>query len=77
MVKKVLTFKSGNVPFSRNIQEWKGIVGDLTVFEVLLLSLGQLPILPALAARLESDLIRRAIFGTAAIEGNPLTEEQV
>ena len=36
-----------------------------------------LPILPGRAAKLEDELIRRSIFGTAAIEGNPLTEKQV
>jgi Fic family protein len=36
-----------------------------------------LPILPAWAARLNEDLIVRSIFGTAAIEGSPLTEPEV
>jgi Fic family protein len=38
---------------------------------------GTLPILPAWAAKLNEDLIVRSIFGTAAIEGNPLTEPEV
>ena len=33
--------------------------------------------LPWFAAKLEEDTIRRAIHSTAAIEGNPLSEEQV
>jgi Fic family protein len=36
-----------------------------------------LPILPELSSNLEQELIRRSIFGTAAIEGNPLTEDKV
>lgn len=75
-VRKVLTFKSGNFPFSRKIKR-EAISKNLAVFEVLLLSLSQFPILPAFAAKLETELIRRAIFGTAAIEGNPLSEERV
>lgn len=76
LVRKVLTFKSGNVPFSRNYDR-EAVSGNMVLFEVLLISLSQMPILPALASKLESDLIRRAIFGTAAIEGNPLSEERV
>jgi len=38
---------------------------------------GTLPILPAWAAELNEDLIARSIFGTAAIEGSPLTESEV
>jgi Fic family protein len=76
LVKKVLTFKSGNVPFSRNVKH-EAIANNFLFFEVLLVSISQVPILPALAAKLESELIRRAIFGTAAIEGNPLSEERV
>lgn len=40
-------------------------------------SIKRIPILPDQAALLETDLMRRSIFGTAAIEGNPLSEEQV
>ncbi|MCG7853802.1 MAG: hypothetical protein MIO92_14880, partial [Methanosarcinaceae archaeon] len=36
-----------------------------------------MPILPAWAVHLEEDLIRRSIFSTTAIEGNPLKEEEV
>lgn len=76
LVLKVPTFKSGHIPFSRNIRR-EAILDNLGVFEVLHLSLSQLPILPGLAARLDAEIIRRAIFGTAAIEGNPLSEERV
>lgn len=44
---------------------------------VLYKTIMDLPILPNLASGLEDELIKRSIFGTAAIEGNPLTEKQV
>ncbi len=40
-------------------------------------TLSALPILPTSAARLNEDLVVRSIFGTAAIEGSPLTEPEV
>ncbi len=36
-----------------------------------------LPILPSLFSQLEEEIIRRSIHGTAALEGNPLSEERV
>ncbi len=39
--------------------------------------LAELPILPAMAAKLNEDLIVRSIFGTAAIEGSSLSEPEV
>jgi len=45
--------------------------------KILYETVKDLPILPSLASDLEQELIRRSIFGTAAIEGNPLTEEKV
>ena len=41
------------------------------------MTFGTLPILPAWAVKLNEDLIVRSIFGTAAIEGSPLTEPEV
>jgi Fic family protein len=76
LVTKVMTFKSGNVPFSGHFQRDE-IMGQLIRFETLFHALAALPIVPALAAQLDTDLIRRSIFGTAAIEGNPLSEERV
>lgn len=76
LVAKVLTFKSGKVALSRKYR--RSAVGeDLVRFESLFIALCALPILPGLAAQLDTDLIRRSIFGTAAIEGNPLSEERV
>jgi Fic family protein len=75
-VKKVGTFKSGNFVFSRKFS-----VRELQPYrieaKILYETVKDLPILPALATNFERDLIRRSIFGTAAIEGNPLSEEQV
>ena len=76
MVKKVSTFKSGNFVFSRNYNE-----GELSPLllqsRILYETVRDLPILPELSAQIEEELIRRSIFGTAALEGNPLTEERV
>jgi Fic family protein len=44
---------------------------------VLYRTVNDLPILPRLATNLDEELIVRSIFGTAAIEGNPLEEEKV
>ena len=40
-------------------------------------TIADLPILPILYSQLEEELIRRSIHGTAALEGNPLSEERV
>lgn len=75
-VSKVLTFKSGAVALSRSFQRDE-IRENIVRFESLFQALAALPILPNIAAKLDADLIRRSIFGTAAIEGNPLSEERV
>ncbi len=75
-ITKVLTFKAGKVALSRNFAG-EAIRDNLVRFESLFGALAALPILPSLAASLDADLIRRSIFGTAAIEGNPLSEERV
>jgi Fic family protein len=76
LVKKVLTFKSGNFVLSRKFNE-----GELSLpllqSRILYETVRDLPILPGLSAQIEEELIRRSIFGTAALEGNPLTEERV
>ena len=36
-----------------------------------------LPVLQSLYSQLEEEIIRRSIHGTAALEGNPLSEERV
>jgi len=79
IVKKVLTFKSGQFIFSRKFPVEK-LSNSLVEARVLYSTIIDLPILPELAtqiAQIEEDLIIKSIFGTAAIEGNPLTEEKV
>jgi len=76
LVTKVMTFKFGKVVLSRKYQR-EAVGEDLVRFESLFQALAALPILPNLAAELDADLIRRSIFGTAAIEGNQLSEERV
>jgi len=75
-IKKILTYKSGKFVFSRIYSE-ATILGSLIEARVLYKTVSDLPILPALSTQLEEEIVRRSIFGTAAIEGNPLTEERV
>lgn len=76
MIKKVDTFKSGPFIFSLNYNK-NELVKHIAEAKILYMTIAGIPILPNIAARLEEDLIRRSIFGTAAIEGNPLSEEDV
>lgn len=76
MVKKVLTFKSGKFVFSRKFDRDKLLMPVIEA-QILYKTVSYLPILPNLAEKLEEEIIRRSIFGTAAIEGNPLNEEEV
>lgn len=75
-VKKVLTFKSGNFAFSHNYSQAKTQLLEIE-FRLLYDSLKELPILPTQAQEFEQELTRRSIFSTAAIEGNPLKEDEV
>lgn len=73
---KVPTFKTGHFAFSRKYDE--EIIGRL-IFgaRILYETIKDLPILPDFASRLQEEVILKSIFGTAAIEGNPLSEEKV
>lgn len=75
-VKKIMTFKSGNFAFSRkySIRKMEPLIIESRVLNE---TLKDLPILPELSAQINQEIIKRSIFGTAAIEGNPLTEEKV
>ena len=75
-VKKILTFKSGNFAFSSNYSQTKTEPLEIE-FRLLYQSLKVLPILPTQAHEFEQELTRRSIFSTAAIEGNPLKEDEV
>lgn len=76
IVKKVLTFKSGQFIFSQKFSREK-LSNSLIEARVLYNTVIDLPILPQLATEIEEEMIIRSIFGTAAIEGNPLIEEKV
>lgn len=75
-VKKILTFKSGNFVLSHNYNQAQIQPFEIE-FRLLYESLKELPILPSQAQDFEQELTRRSIFSTAAIEGNPLKEEEV
>jgi len=76
MEKRVETFKSGPIIFSSRYDKDK-LQGPLIEAKILYTAIAGIPILPNLASDLEEDLIKKSIFGTAAIEGNPLSEEDV
>jgi Fic family protein len=76
LYKKVMTLKSGNFVFSRKFS-YRTISPLIVEAQILYETVNDLPILPEMASILKKDLIRRSIFGTAAIEGNPLPEEKV
>ena len=76
IIKKVMTFKSGNFAFSARYSEAE-LSGLLIETRLLYGTIADLPILPEWSAYLEKELIRRSIFSTAAIEGSPLREEEV
>ena len=72
---KVVLSNSAQFKFSRNFDET--LLRD-KLLRVKALHIGnQLPILPQYADKLEKDIIRKSIHGTAGIEGNPLSEEEV
>jgi hypothetical protein len=64
-VKKVLTFKSGNVVFSSNYD--KAIIEPRISQAILLYqTVKDLPVLPALASQLEEELIIRSLYREVA-----------
>jgi len=75
-VKKVMTFKAGKFVFSDCFGSEKISTARIEA-RVLYQSIVELPVLPAWSAWLDEELMIRSIFGTAAIEGNPLKEEDV
>lgn len=76
MIRKVMTFKAGKFVFNSKYNS--EILSPLLIeSEILYKTIRELPILPKLAARLEERLMIRSIYGTAALEGNPLKEDEV
>jgi len=49
----------------------------ISKYQSLYSTIAGLPILPNLYSQLEEEIIRRSIHSTAALEGNPLSEERV
>jgi Fic family protein len=75
-VHKVLTNKSGKFAFSAKYSSEK-VAAYLIECRILSRTINDLPILPKIYSQIEEDLIKRAIFSTAAIEGNPLSADKV
>lgn len=75
-VKKIMTFKSGVFAFSSKFSQ-QDITTFLVSAKILYATINDLPILPEWASSIEEEVIRKSIFGTAAIEGNPLKETDV
>ena len=75
-IKKVMTHKSGNFVFSRKYN-YEKLAKYLIEANILNTTIKDIPILPASMAKIDEELMIRSIFSTAAIEGNPLSEEKV
>jgi hypothetical protein len=75
-ITKVSTFRSGNFAFS-----WRYNRPDIDPLiycaRLLYETVIAIPVLPEWSTRFEEEIIRRSIFGTAALEGNPMKEEEV
>ena len=75
-MKEFLTFKSGKFYFCDIYDETK--INNLLVYAIVLNeTVVDLPILPELSSHLEPDIMYSSISGTAMIEGNPITGEDV
>ncbi len=73
---ELLTHKAGKWKFSALCDQAK-VYPLLVQAETLYEAVRAIPILPEWQARLKTELVKRSIHGTAAIEGNPLTLEEV
>lgn len=74
--KKVMTISAGQFVFSYecSMEEVRPL---LTEIDILNETVREIPILPSVASSLDEELLRSSIFGTAAIEDNPLSKEEV
>lgn len=68
--------KNDRFYFSRNYDQTT-VLPLLAEARTLYSTIKELPVLPSLASKLEEEITRRSIHGTAAIEGNPLSEDEV
>jgi Fic family protein len=75
-MKDIMTFKSGKFYFSKKFDSTR--INDLLIRAIVLNeTIVDLPILPKLSSGLEPEIMYSSISGTAAIEGNPITQEDV
>ncbi len=75
-MKGLMTFKSGKFYFCDNYDKVK--INNLLIHAVVLYeTVVDLPILPELSSHLEPNIMYSSISGTAMIEGNPITGEDV
>ena len=75
-MKEFLTFKSGKFYFNKKYDSSQ-IDSLLVRATVLNETIVDLPILPELASQIQPDIMYSSIAGTAAIEGNAITGEDV
>ena len=75
-MREFLTFKSGKFYFNEKYDSSQ-IDSLLAKATVLSETIVDLPILPELASQLQPDIMYSSISGTAAIEGNPITGDDV
>ncbi|NQT24589.1 Fic family protein [candidate division KSB1 bacterium] len=75
-VHKEMTFKSGKFTFSAKFSDEK-LTSNLIESEILFKTINDLPILPSISAQMQEEIVKRSIFSTAALEGNPLPEKAV
>lgn len=71
-----LTIKAGKWTFTASCDSasvYPLLVRARTMFEAV----SAIPVLPQWKSHLKTELITRSIFSTAALEGNPLTQEEV
>jgi Fic family protein len=75
-MREFLTFKSGKFYFSEkyDTSQIESLLARATVLNETIVDL---PILPELAAQIQPDIMYSSISGTAAIEGNPITGDDV
>ena len=76
LMKEFLTFKSGKFYFNEKYDSSQ-IDSLLVRATVLNETIADLPILPELASQIQPDIMYSSISGTAAIEGNPITVDDV
>ena len=75
-VLRMETFKSGPFSFSINYNREKFLPYAIKAKE-LMVTIKDIPILPELVSQLSTEIIMKSIFSTAALEGNPLSQEEV